>query len=37
MWKARIKTKRAKIIIGIVSTFYLIEGGMLLWLYCALS
>lgn len=33
MWRARIKTKRAKIIIGIVSTLYGIEGGIVLWLY----
>lgn len=33
MWRARIKTKRAKIIIGIVSTLYVIEGGITVWLY----
>lgn len=34
MWKARIKTLRAKIIVGIVSTFYILEAlllGGLLW------
>lgn len=33
MWRARIKTKRAKIIVSIVSTFYIMEGGIALWLY----
>lgn len=33
MWRARIKTKRAKIIIGIVSILYMAEGGISLWLY----
>lgn len=32
MWKARIKTRRAKIIVGIVSTVYVIEGGVLVCL-----
>lgn len=32
MWRARMKTKRAKIIVGIVSTAYAIEGGVLVWL-----
>lgn len=31
-WKARIKTRRAKIIVGIVSTAYIIEGGVLVCL-----
>lgn len=25
MWRARVRTRRAKIIIGIVSTFYILE------------
>lgn len=33
MWRARIKTKRAKIIVGIVSTLYGIMGGITVWLY----
>lgn len=33
MWRARIKTKRAKIIVGVVSTFYGVMGGITLWLY----
>lgn len=32
MWKARLKTRRAKIIVGIVSTLYAIEGGVLVCL-----
>lgn len=32
MWKARIKTKRAKIIVGIVSTLYIMEAGCVICL-----
>lgn len=33
MWRARIKTKRARIIVGVVSAVYVMEGGITLWLY----
>ena len=32
MWRARIRTKRSKLIIAFVSAFYIVEGGLLLWL-----
>lgn len=32
MWKAGLKTRRAKIIVGIVSALYVIEGGALVCL-----
>lgn len=32
MWRARLKTKRAKLIVVCVSTFYIMEGGLVLWL-----
>lgn len=32
MWRARLKTKRAKRIVIGVSTFYIIEGGVLICL-----
>lgn len=34
MWRARVRTRRAKIIIGITSTIYVLEAlllGGLLW------
>lgn len=32
MWKARLKTRRAKLIVIGVSTLYVIEGGILVCL-----
>lgn len=32
MWRARLRTKRNKIIVCAVSTAYAIEGGVLVWL-----
>lgn len=32
MWRARLRTKRSKLIVGFVTGFYLTEGGLLIWL-----
>ncbi len=32
MWRARLRTRRNKLIVGVVSTAYAIEGGILVWL-----
>lgn len=32
MWRARIRTKRSKIIVGGAILFYIVEGGVLAWL-----
>lgn len=32
MWRARIRTKRSKLIVIGVSTVYIMEGGIVLWL-----
>ncbi len=32
MWRARLRTRRNKLIVGVVSTAYAIEGGVLVWL-----
>lgn len=32
MWRARLRTKRCKLIVVGVSAFYIMEGGIVLWL-----
>lgn len=32
MWRARLRTKRCKLIAVGVSAFYIMEGGIVLWL-----
>ena len=33
MWRARLRTKRSKFIVIGVSALYIVEGGIVLWLY----
>lgn len=32
MWRARLRTKRSKLIAVGVSALYIVEGGIVLWL-----